>query len=278
MAQKVGADLWHMNYGFGTYGAFIPPGVNPMVNGVIPVSARGISVNKMGNRFNNNNSVNGPVGGFANELGVNLVFDVTTIDWNSVPCWCIFDDTARLKGPINSSSLVASTGPGVGGKSGWFSLVDNTWSTDNMTEVNKGWILKGSSLADLAAQIAADKDNGGKMSAAGLQATVDAWNLDCTNKTDAQFFTNPANLVALSGPPFYAMKLWPNYVNPAAGPRRDKLCQVLNPDKQPIPRLYSAGELGAFWGWLQSSGSHLAECLWTGRVSATNAAALKAWV
>ena len=278
MAQKVGADLWHMNYGFGTYGAFIPPGGKPMINGVYPVSARGISVNKMGNRFNNNNSINGPLGGFANELGVNLAYDITTVDWNSVPCWCIFDDTARLKGPIMSTSLVASTGPGVAGKSGWFSLVDNNWSKDNMDEVNKGWILKGNSLADLAAQIANDSDNNGKMSPTGLQATVDAWNVDCTNKTDAQFFTNPTGLVPLSGPPYYAMKLWPNYVNPSAGPRRSKLCEVLNPDKQPIPRLYSAGELGAFWGWLQSSGSHLAEALWTGRVAGTNAAALTSWV
>jgi predicted oxidoreductase len=54
---------------------------------------------------------------------------------------------------------------------------------------------------------------------------------------------------------------------------RNIKCQVLDSSQQPIPRLYSAGELGAFWGWGNSSGTHLAECMFTGRTAGTNAAA-----
>jgi hypothetical protein len=277
MAQKVGADLWHMNFGFASYGAFIIPGNDPLVTGVVPASARGISVDKLGNRFNMGNAVNGPLGGFGNELGVNLAFDSTTLDWNSLPCWAIFDDKARLLGPIMSSPQVASTKAGVSGKSGWFSLLGIPWSADNSEEVKKGWILSANSLSELATQIASDPDNKGKMTPAALEATVAAWNQDCADKTDSHFFTSPTTLVPISGPPFYAMKLWPNNVNPAAGPRRDKQCQVLDSFKQPIPRLYSAGELGAFWGWLQSSGSHLAECLFTGRIAGRIAATAEPW-
>ncbi len=177
-----------------------------------------------------------------------------------------------------ATTTVPSPAPGVGGTSSWF--VDHsglTWSKDNSAEVAKGWILSANDLNTLAAAIAADPDNGGRMTGAQLQATITAYNLDCTNKADAQFLTSASLLTPINGPPFYAMKVWPNSTNAAAGPRRNIECQVVDPSKQPIPRLYSAGELGAFWGWLNSSGTHLAEGIWTGRVAGNNAAMEIPW-
>jgi acetyl esterase len=48
---------------------------------------------------------------------------------------------------------------------------------------------------------------------------------------------------------------------------------VLDPDGRPIPRLYSAGELGSIYGFLYQGGGNLAECLAFGRIAGANAAA-----
>jgi predicted oxidoreductase len=177
-----------------------------------------------------------------------------------------------------STVQVPSPAPGVGGETSWYiQVLGGTWSKDNSVEVAKGWILSANDLNTLAAMIAADPQNEGKMTGAQLTATVNAWNTDIANKTDAQFLTNIAASSAINGPPFYAMKIWPQNADPAAGPRRNIECQIVDPYLQPIPRLYSAGEMGAFWGYETSSGSHLAECIWTGRVTGNNAAAESPW-
>jgi hypothetical protein len=278
MAQKVGADLWHMNYSFGSYGAFVIPGTDPNVSGAVDITARGIYVNKMGNRFNYNTAVNTSLGGFANELGVHLTFDNTTLDWDSIPAWIIFDDAQRKKSPLQAYPQVTSTAPGVEGRASWFVFHSGyTWSSDNSAEIANGWITSAGSIGDLATAIAADPDNKSKMTSAALVATVAAWNTDVANGVDAQFSTSMTGQTPISTPPFYAMKLWPSNSDPPAGPRRNKYCQVQDPFMEPIPRLFSAGELGAFWGWAQSSGSHLAECMFTGRTAGQHAAALTPW-
>jgi len=47
---------------------------------------------------------------------------------------------------------------------------------------------------------------------------------------------------------------------------------VLRPDGEPIPRLYSAGELGSLWGLIYEGGSNLSECIVSGRIAGKNAA------
>jgi succinate dehydrogenase/fumarate reductase flavoprotein subunit len=278
MAQTVGADLWHMNAIFPSYGAFVVPGTDPSTYGVAPVSVRGIAVNKYGNRFNMGNAINGPVGGFANEENVSFCFDPTTLDFDSIPCWAIFDNTALGKGPIMSTTYKPSAAPGVSGTSSWFvNYSGYTWSSTNQAEVASGWILSANSVNALATQIAADPDNGGKMTGTQLQATLTAWNADCAAGVDSQFLTSASSLVAINGPPFYAMKVWPSTTNLACGPRRNIECQIVDPSQDPIPRLYSAGEMGAFWGWVSSGGTHLAECMFTGRVAGNNAANEDPW-
>ena len=84
-------------------------------------------------------------------------------------------------------------------------------------------------------------------------------------------FGRPArNLTAIEKAPFYAVKLFPMMYNTQGGPKRNAKCQVVDPFDQPIPRLYSAGELGSFWGWMYNGGGNNAEALCTGRVAARN--------
>jgi predicted oxidoreductase len=76
-------------------------------------------------------------------------------------------------------------------------------------------------------------------------------------------------------PPYYAVKLHPIMNNTQGGPRRNSKCQVVDPNGQPIPRLYTAGELGSFWGWMYNGGGNNSECLCTGQIAARNVVALK---
>jgi len=66
--------------------------------------------------------------------------------------------------------------------------------------------------------------------------------------------------------------LWPGGPNTQGGPRRNSKAQVLRADGFPIPRLYSAGELGSIYGMLYpGSGGNLAECIAFGRIAGENA-------
>ena len=273
MAQKVGADLWHMDeINGGQPGCFLVPGMDPSVVGVASASPKGnsnILVNKLGKRYMNDKG-----GTRSHGLGTrNLDFNAEAMDWSSVPCWAIFDETSRKAGCALSTRAISG-----GGKWTWFAWHSGIiWSADNSEEVAKGWILKANSLAELAEKIKADPDNRKLMDAKNLEAAVAQYNQYCAEKIDAEFGRSPGTLMPISGPPFYAMKLWPNTANTMGGPRRNKLCQIVDPDKKPIARLYGTGELGSFWGWGYNSGGNLGECLFSGRIAAKQAVALKPW-
>jgi len=111
------------------------------------------------------------------------------------------------------------------------------------------------------------------MKPADLESSVMRYNEHCKKQEDADFGRPPKSLVSLERPPFYSVALYPAAFNTQGGPRRNAKCQVVDPDNQPIPRLYSAGELGSFWGWMYNGGGNNAEALCTGRIAGRNAAA-----
>ena len=73
-------------------------------------------------------------------------------------------------------------------------------------------------------------------------------------------------------PPFYAAPVWPVITNTQGGPQHNVDQQVIDPFNEPIPHLYSAGELGSFWAHLYLLAGNLAECLYSGHVAGINAA------
>jgi predicted oxidoreductase len=77
--------------------------------------------------------------------------------------------------------------------------------------------------------------------------------------------------------PFYAIELSPSMLNTQGGPRRNEKGQIVRPDGTPIPRLYSAGELGSIYSYLYQGTGNIGECLAFGRISARNAVAEKPW-
>jgi len=254
MAQKAGAALWHMNNSLAGIGCLIVPEYAPvMIPAAIPGSGY-IVVDKAGKRFMNELRENRHGFGHKEKL---LYFDGIAGDFTRIPCFGIFDETTRTRGPVVSSTSW---------KFGWFSWFSGYQaSRDNLKEIEKGWIVKGDTLAELAGKL--------EMKPADLEDTVARYNEHCKNGTDPDFARPKRSLVPLEKPPFYCVKLYPATYNTQGGPRRNAKCQVVDPDYRPISRLYSAGELGSFWGWMYNGGGNNAEALCTGQIAGRNAAA-----
>ena len=77
--------------------------------------------------------------------------------------------------------------------------------------------------------------------------------------------------------PFYAIEMSPSMLNTQGGPRRNENAQIVRPGGAPIPRLYSAGELGSIYSYLYQGTGNIGECLAFGRIAGRNAAAEQAW-
>jgi succinate dehydrogenase/fumarate reductase flavoprotein subunit len=254
MAQQTGAALWHMNNPLAGLGGMVVPEFAPVV---IPISISGgyICVDKFGKRFMSENRPSRHGFGHKEYL---LFFDGVAGDFTRLPCYYVFDETARQRGPLSSAR-----------KFGWFGWHSNyQWSRDNSAEIEKGWIIKGDTLADLATKL--------DMKPADLESTITKYNDNSKNGVDPDFGRPRQNLVAIEKGPYYAVKIYPVMYNTQGGPKRNAKCQVVDPFDQPIPRLYSAGELGSFWGWMYNGGGNNAECLCTGQIAARNAVAMKA--
>ena len=78
-------------------------------------------------------------------------------------------------------------------------------------------------------------------------------------------------------PPYFAGKIFPTLYNTLGGPRRDSRAQVLNVHGKPIPRLYSAGELGSLWNRNYIGAGNMLECIVFGEIAGKNAATERPW-
>ncbi len=268
MASAVGAGLWHMN------GASCPLGIKvPDYEGAFPlvIGTPGfIYVDKHGKRFVNERSIELHAGLLAVDY-----FDNHSLEYPRIPCYLIFDETNRLKGPVSAWAGV-----------GYTAQRFYKWSKDNSAEIDKGWIVKAGTPVELAGKIGIDPAN--------LEATLLKWNEDIkSGKGDTVYGrrmrylpeSNPAYndlqtplwSAPIDKPPFYAVQLYPCLLNTQGGPRRNTNAQIVDPFGQAIPRLYSSGELGSMWGLIYQGAGNIAECMIFGRIAGRQAAALKPW-
>ena len=137
-----------------------------------------------------------------------------------------------------------------------------------MVELAKGWIKKAETIPKLAKCIG--------INPMALSETIRRWNKMATAGKDEEF-GRKLMLTALDNGPYYAVELSPSMLNTQGGPRRNERGQILRPDRTPIPRLYSAGELGSIYSNLYQGTGNIGECLVFGRISARNAVAETAW-
>lgn len=268
MAQEVGASLWHMNcsvtgavvkvddfpigfkIGFSGKRAPIKMTGSDLTSGQ-PDPCGYFLVDKDGRRFVDETLMKRRIDSFSNELAY---FNSDKREYPRIPCYAIFDNKRMQSGPLT-------------GRFGRVlrQVCGYTWSDDNQKEIEKGYIIKGDSIADLAEKLNVPPD--------ALEKTLSKYNDFCQNQADDEF-GRPANtLTALDAPPYFAVKLFPGGPNTQGGPKRNHKAQILNPDDEPIPRLYGAGECGAIFGMsYPTGGGNDADCIAFGRISGENAA------
>jgi 3-oxosteroid 1-dehydrogenase len=196
-------------------------------------------------------------------------YDSYSMCYPKIPCYWIFDEKRRASGPLASHNGVCNP---PGGIMGDFYYI---WSSDNQKEIDRGWIMRANSIDQLAKTILEDSDNGGLMSPGSLKAAIKRYNEHCRSGEDPDFRKHKKWLQPIEDAPFYAVKLWPGGPNTQGGPKRNASGQILRTDNKPIPGLYSAGELGSFWGMLYQGGGNIADCIAFGRIAGANAAAEK---
>ncbi|MPM49331.1 Electron transport complex subunit RsxG [bioreactor metagenome] len=128
-------------------------------------------------------------------------------------------------------------------------------------------ILSAASVAELAEKTGINAD--------GLAATIKKFNGYAASGNDAQLGRSAASMASFAGDKYYAIKMIPNILNTQGGPRRNENAEVLDRDGNPIPHLYSAGELGGITSFQYQGGGNIAECITFGKIAGTNAAAAK---
>jgi succinate dehydrogenase/fumarate reductase flavoprotein subunit len=151
-------------------------------------------------------------------------------------------------------------------KIGWYNRYSNyEWNSDNRVEIEKGWFIKGDAIQKFASKLDIISDT--------MQKTISSHNLYCDAVIDSEFGIKKTSLAKIHQPPYVALKLYP-VIYTQGGPKRNALCQVVDPFDNAIPILYSAGELRSFWGWMYNGDGNVSECLVTGRIAGANAASL----
>ena len=257
MATKVGAALWHMWHVHGSYGFKYPEfpiafrmrhdgARDPFSHRPYYYPMRWIVVDQRGKRFMNEYPP-APQDTPHRCLGY---FDPDLPGHPRIPCFLIFDQAARLEGPI--------------GRPLGLKEVAYEWSKDNSKEVEKGWIIGANNLEELAGKIG--------LPAEALKETVQRWNECVRAGQDFDFGRPPGTMFApIGSPPYFATEAWPIIVNTQGGPEHNAEQQVLDVMGRPIPRLYSIGELGSMFGHIYELGSNLGECISSGRIAAENA-------
>jgi len=264
MGQKAGAGLWHMNALSGR--------VIPYVKGVKPAFGANfltpfILVNKYGKRFVAEPGDPDPTKYRAHGFWLECIgFDTQRVEFPHVPSYQIFDETARLKGPF-CRSMIRGLLPD--GNLQYF----YEWSKDNSAEITKGWVIRGETIEELAANIAkGDPENEGRMVPETLKDTLARFNQYCKEGEDPEFHRSREVLKPLETPPFYALKMYPGGPNTQGGLRKNAKGQVLDPEGKVIPRLYAPGENGSYFGFLYTGGGNICENLVWGRITGENAA------
>ena len=242
LGQAAGAALWHM-YGFFGWFAFN----TPEFRSAFPIDffhAAHVFVDADGRRFADETGY---------EVHDRLRALVSYLPRNdnrpALPSWAIFDETARLAGPLNGLLPTPN---------------DYTWSVDNSAEIERGWILNASSVRELAERIAVDP--------AVLEATMREYDAATRTGIDGRFGRSADTLVGLDPNRLYAIQTWPGVAGTTGGPRHDATARVLRPDGAPIAGLYAAGAVSMVWGHLIEHGGGLTNALVFGRTAGRHAA------
>lgn len=209
----------------------------------------GIIVNKYGKRFA---PEDWPYDVFHKAL---WAYDPATNDFPNIPCYIIFDENIRKRGPMGYVSDFD-----------FYKQIGHSWSIDNNEEIRKGWIIVADTVKELARKINIHPNV--------LEETITEWNRYAKAGQDLAF-GRKTNLEPLESPPFYAIVAYPGIFDTYGGLKIDTKARVLDINDKPIPRLYAAGATaaGVLAYHYPISGSAISVAISFGRIAGRNAAA-----
>lgn len=242
---EAGADLWHMGVCAGYLWGFLPDDADRSTTrcyrpGSVPwtkAPARmGMMVGTNGTRWMNETQTH--------RHGRWLVGGEWLIMKHPIPAYVIFDDDARLE---------------------YLSTMFTQWSADGVEEIEKGWIIKADTLEELAEKIGVEPEN--------VIAAAQDINEAFDSGRSAQYERPHETLTPIRKAPFYAIKMGPTMYNTDGGPVRSARAEVMDTDGNPIPHLFSCGDLGSIFSHLYNGGGNIGECTVFGRIAARNAVA-----
>lgn len=128
-----------------------------------------------------------------------------------------------------------------------------------------GQVVKADTLEDLARQLELDFSV--------LEAAVNDYNRSVEQQYDPRFQRRTL-INKIDHPPFYATAKTVTVHHTLGGVEINEHAQVLDQKKQPIPRLYAAGEVtGGIHGANRLGGNSFPDCIVFGRIAGTEAAA-----
>ena len=285
MAEAIGARIWHMaTIETSALGFMIP---SEMANCSISTDATDgikpynyIIVNYKGNRFFKEDAT----GAHAHEHHPGLDVSTQTFEYVHLPMFLIFDQAFLDDGPLwrgTGRAGITNTYAGVWNER----FPDNPvfdWGKDNERGLREGWIFKGDTIEELAANIRGKRpcdtpsEEVRGVDPVALRNSIERWNELCAAGEDLDYLRDSSHMLPLTDGPYYAIEMCFSCINTQGGPARNEHCQTLNPFNNVIPRLYNCGECGSYNGLFYCYGNIL-EAFTTGRVAVHHALKLDNW-
>ena len=245
LARKVGAEIWHQPAEASVLG-FVPPG--DMCGFALALRQPGfIIVNREGKRFFNETKLESHRG-----HSDTAAIDPELGTYKNDPMWLIMDSANIESDKIPVLEIFSHKVIADGYK----------WSEHSKKEIEKGWVRKADSVAELANQLDLNAD--------ALAHTIEDYNAQ--TDADADPFGRERDAMQPLRAPYYAMQMTPLLYNTQGGPQRNERAEIIDPDGGVIKGLYGAGECGSVWGHAYQSSTNFAETIVFGRIAGREAA------
>lgn len=163
------------------------------------------------------------------------------------------------------------TGPtGVVGSMGFVQCL-GLYEWDSEQAIKDGLLLKADTLDELIEQM-------GIVYGDNLKETIATYNAHCEAGETDEFGRDPETMQSIDTPPYYAVSVYPSFINTQGGPVHDNLsCRCIDNRGQEIPRLYATGECGSVYSLMYHGSGNITEAVVTGKNAAQDAAELEDW-
>lgn len=153
----------------------------------------------------------------------------------------------------------------------WFvydqTKADEIAANGSMPEQFKDKVVSAASIEELAEKTGMKADQ--------IKTSLDYFNGFAMTGNDIQHKRAAETMRAFDGVAYYAFEGVPQILNTQGGPKRNENAEILDVNGNPIPHLYSAGEMGGITSEMYQGGTNLAECITFGRIAGKNAATTK---